>query len=97
MSTPMPTAAAIPAITPIPAITRYPAPCRRRGRRPYAFYAYLVAVNDDGYPVEEPAPTDRPRVIRPASLRQVKPGRAQADLAREARIRWHSLRIARRE
>lgn len=73
----------------------YHAPITRgRRRKPIAFHAYMVRVNDDGYPVEEPEPTDRPRVIRPASF---TPGRAPTDPGREARIRWHSIRIDRNE
>lgn len=66
----------------------------RWGYRHGARNAYMVRVNDDGYPVEEPAPTDRPRVIRPASLSQVE---APTDHAREARIQWHTERVARHE
>lgn len=89
-------------MTPKPALSPpYHAPLSRppmrRRRKPIAFYPYLVAVNDDGYPVEEPPLTDRPRVLR---LANCTPGRARGEaetLRREARIRWHSVRIARRE
>lgn len=69
---------------------------RRRkpwGNRPGARNAYMVAVNDDGYPLVEAEPNERPRVIRPAHA----PGRPGADPHREARIRWHSIRIERNE
>ena len=66
----------------------------RWGNRPGAVNAYMVRVNDDGYPVEEPAPTDRPRVVRLASRATT---RCQAPHAREARIRWHTERVARHE
>jgi hypothetical protein len=67
---------------------------KRWGNRPGARNAYMVAVNDDGYPLAEAEPNERPRVIRPASC---TPGRALPDPHREARIRWHSIRIERNE
>ena len=80
----------------ITALSRSLSPHRskRWGNRHGARNAYMVAVNDDGYPLAEAEPTDRPRVIRPASC---TPGRALPDPHREARIRWHSIRIERRE
>ena len=88
MKPPMPRA-----ITPLS--PSYHAPITRgRRRKPIAFHAYMVRVNDDGYPVEEPAPTDRPRVVRLASRATT---RCQAPHAREARIRWHTERVARHE
>lgn len=75
-------------------ITRSRRRALRWGYRHGARNAYMVRVNDDGYPVEEPEMADLPRVIRPASS---QPGRASTDHGREARIRWHMARVARHE
>ena len=73
------------------AITR----TRRRRRIPTNRHAYMVPVNDDGYPRRE-SPL-------PAPVASLKPARAksagaalQVDRFREARIRFHSWRVAHR-
>ena len=66
-----------------------------RRRKPVSIHAYMAPVTDDGYPPHEPEPEARPRANweRPA----VAPPVADRPAWREARIRWHTLRVARRE
>jgi hypothetical protein len=67
----------------------------RRRRKPTAFHAYIVPVNDDGYPRAEPPLPAPAASLRPARAKSA--GAAlQVDRFREARIRFHSWRVAHR-
>jgi hypothetical protein len=69
---------------------------RRWGHRPSRTNAYIVRVNDDGYPVREGSDHqgDRPRVIAFPRWAETPP--PESPKHREGRIRYHQWRVAQR-
>lgn len=79
------------------AITVPITPRRRRwGHRPSRTNAYMVPVNDDGYPIRrrDHHQGDRPRMIAFPAWPRTAPQESPKN--REARIRYHQWRVSRR-
>ena len=75
-------------------ITLLSSPPRRRHSRPaHQVYSSMVRMNADGYPVNEPEPTEPPKML--ILPRATNSARHEHDpRAHAARIRFHTLRIA---